>query len=121
AQPGPVNFIVPGFTPTGWYYTVCQRPKTGTSCPSGPGTVSSYGGFRLALQPGDELKIRLVNNLPVMPPSSVERIHNDPLLALNPTDLHTHGLIVPASPNTTAPPALPVYGDFVLTAIFNYN
>ncbi len=59
--------------------------------------------------------------MPVMPPSSVERIHDDPLPALNPTDLHTHGLIVPASPNTTVPTALPVYGDFVLTALFNYN
>ena len=120
AQPGPVNFA-PGFAPTGWYYTICQRPKTGNSCPNGSGTVSNYGGFRLALQPGDELKIRLVNNLPVLAPSTVQRIHDDPLLALNPTDLHTHGLIVPASPNTTVPPALPKYGDFVLTAIFNYN
>ncbi len=122
AQPGVVTGLTfEGFAPTGWFYTVCQRPPKGNTCPNDSGTASSWGGFRLALQPGDELKIRLINNLPVMAPSTVERIHDDPLLALNPTDLHTHGLIVPASPNTTAPPALPVYGDFVLTAIFNYN
>jgi len=62
AQPGVVKgFTVPGFIPTGWFYTVCRRPAKGDSCPNNSGTVSSYGGVRLALQPGDELKIRLVN------------------------------------------------------------
>jgi FtsP/CotA-like multicopper oxidase with cupredoxin domain len=122
AEPGTVEgFKVPGFAPTGWFYTVCRRPPTGNSCPEGHGTARFYGGFRLALQPGDELKIRLINHLPAVPPTSLERIHDDPLLGLNPTNLHTHGLIVAASPNTTSPPAIPVYGDFVLTTLFNYN
>ncbi len=122
AQPGKVDGLTtPGFAPTGWFYTVCPRPRTGDSCPAGAGSSHSYGGFRLALQPGDELKIRLINNLPLLPPASLEWIHDDPLLALNPTNLHTHGLIVPAAANTTPPPDIPVYGDFILTALFNYN
>jgi hypothetical protein len=92
AQPGVVTGLTfEGFAPTGWFYTVCQRPPKGNACPNDSGTVSSWGGFWLALQPGDELKIRLVNNLPVLAPSTVERIHDDPLLALKPTDLHTMG------------------------------
>ncbi len=112
------GFSAPGFTPTGWVYTVCPRPASGTSCPAGSGTVSPYGGVRLALQAGDLLKIRLVNNLPVVT-EPLERANEDPLLPLNPTNLHTHGLIVPASANTVAPPAIPVYGDFVYTSVFN--
>src|SRR5271166_3921155 len=70
AQPGVVTGLTfEGFAPTGWFYTVCQRPAKGNTCPNDPGTASSWGGFRLALQPGDELKIRLINNLPVMAPS----------------------------------------------------
>ncbi|QGM48207.1 copper oxidase [Methylocystis heyeri] len=120
AQAGTVNsFDVAGFYPTGWFYTVCPRPESGTTCPSGANTISPYGGLRLALQPGDKLKIRFVNKLPAVPPDQIERIVDDALLALNPTNLHTHGLIVLAAANKVAPPATPVYGDFVFTSIFN--
>src|SRR5262249_53933335 len=44
--------------PTGWVYQICPRPPSGLSCPSGSSTVSPYGGTRLALAPGDTLKIR---------------------------------------------------------------
>jgi FtsP/CotA-like multicopper oxidase with cupredoxin domain len=121
AAPGPVDFAGANLRTTGWYYTVCRRPADGDACPDDGATISSYGGFRLALQPGDELKIRLVNHLPALPPASLEFVHYDPLLALNPTNLHTHGLIVPAAANSKAPPAIPQYGDFILTALFNYN
>jgi L-ascorbate oxidase len=123
---------------TGWSYTICptSTATTPTTCPAAGGasqTQNSYGGIRLALQPGDNLKITLVNNLPTLnsissfspvsslPPitQTLDRLPDDPLLALNPTDLHTHGLIVTAAANTVSPPAIPVYGDFVLTAIFN--
>src|SRR5579871_1622656 len=50
--------------PTGWVYQICPRPPSGLSCPAGSGTVSPYGGTRLALQPGDTLKVRYVNRLP---------------------------------------------------------
>jgi L-ascorbate oxidase len=118
AQPQTVTaFTGPGFAPTGWVYQICARPVSGNACPAG--TIGAYGGVRLGLQPGDLLKIRLVNQLPPVDPSLLERVVDDPLLALNPTNLHTHGLIVPASANSTPPPAVPVYGDFVFTSVFN--
>jgi FtsP/CotA-like multicopper oxidase with cupredoxin domain len=118
AQPTPITgFTSPGFAPQGWAYQVCARPKAGNACP--PGTPTPYGGVRLWLQPGDTLKIRLVNQLPPMDPANVDRSVDDPLLPLNPTNLHTHGLIVDATPNTAIPPAVPVYGDFVFTSVFN--
>ena len=44
--------------PYGWAYEICKRTSGGqTSCPSGPGTVWDYGGTRLALTQGDDLKI----------------------------------------------------------------
>ena len=118
AQPTKLNGLTtPGFAPIGWAYRVCPRPKSGDDCPAG--TATPYGGVRLALQQGDTLKIRLVNKLPAMDPALVDRAGDDPLLPLNPTNLHTHGLIVDATPNTAIPPAVPVYGDFVFTSVFN--
>ena len=102
----------------GWAYQVCARPKVGDNCPAG--TSTPYGGVRLALQPGDTLKVRLVNRLPLPNPNlPLDRVVDDPLLRLNPTNLHTHGLVVDATPNTVAPPGTPLYGDFVFTSIFN--
>jgi len=127
---------IPGLT--GWSYTICPTAMatSATTCPSSGSsspTQNSYGGTRLALQPGDNLRITLVNNLPTLnsnaafsPVSTLplmtrtlDRLTDDALLALNPTALHTHGLIVDATPNSIAPPSIPVYGDFVLAAIFN--
>jgi L-ascorbate oxidase len=120
AQATPLTSLdISGPQPTGWIYTVCPRPAPGTTCPANADTVSPYGGVRLALQPGDRLKIRFVNNLPPVPPDSLDRIHDDPLLALNPSNLHTHGLIVAPAPNTAPPPRVPVYGDFIFTSVFN--
>jgi len=112
-------FTFSGPNPIAGVYTVCPRPASGTNCPADNGTASSYGGFRLALQPGDRLKIRFVNKLPALPPEWLTRIDENPLLALDPTNLHTHGLVVAARPNSVAPPGIPVYGDFVFTSVFN--
>ena len=93
--------------PAGYAYEVCSRPKDSKArrCPV-PGTVvdlhtcptagdpivSPYGGVRLQLVPGETLRVRLINCLP--PAVDAEHATDDPLLKSNPTNLHTHGLIV---------------------------
>jgi FtsP/CotA-like multicopper oxidase with cupredoxin domain len=104
--------------PTGWVYQVCPRPPAGLSCPSDSRTVSPYGGVRLAMQPGDTLKVRYVNRLPKLDPLKLRHV-TDPgeaNLFLNPTNLHTHGLITPARAATLSDPT---FGDFVYVTIFN--
>jgi L-ascorbate oxidase len=105
--------------PIGWVYQICQRAVAiGNACPSGSATVSNYGGTRLALQPGDALKIRLVNELPALDPAKVK--HSvDPggaNLPMNLTNLHTHGLIVEARAPTLADPT---FGDYVFVEVYN--
>ena len=104
--------------PTGWVFQVCPRPPSGLSCPSDSRTVSPYGGVRLALQPGDTLKVRYVNRLPKVDPLKLRHV-TDPgeaNLYLNPTNLHTHGLITPARAATVSDST---FGDFVFVTIFN--
>jgi L-ascorbate oxidase len=104
--------------PTGWVYQICPRPASGLSCPSNSATVAPYGGARLALQPGDTLKIRFVNRLPKIDPLKLRHV-TDPgeaNLFLNPTNLHTHGLLTPARAATVGDPT---FGDFVFVTIFN--
>ena len=125
ARPKPVPsiaFVPPGegpaINPIGWVYEICQRPASGTSCPAGTGTVADYGGVRLALQQGDSLKIRLVNKLPAVDPLKL-RHETDPgeaNLYLNPTNIHTHGLLTPARAATLGDPT---FGDFIFVAVFN--
>jgi FtsP/CotA-like multicopper oxidase with cupredoxin domain len=121
-QPIPtISFTPPGGStmhPTGWVYQICPRPASGLSCPSGSPTVSPYGGTRLALQAGDTLKIRYVNRLPKIDPLKL-RHETDPgeaNLYLNPTNLHTHGLLTPAR---AASRSDPTFGDFIYVTIFN--
>jgi FtsP/CotA-like multicopper oxidase with cupredoxin domain len=104
--------------PTGWVYQICPRPASGLTCPSDSSTVSPYGGVRLAMQPGDILKVRYVNRLPNLDPKKLRHIV-DPgqaNLYLNPSNLHTHGLITPARPATLGDPT---FGDFIYVTIFN--
>jgi len=104
--------------PTGWVYQICPRPASGLSCPSGSSTVAPYGGTRLALVPGDTLKIRFVNRLPKVDPNKLRHV-TDPgeaNLYLNPTNLHTHGVLTPARAATRSDPT---FGDFVYVSIFN--
>ncbi|GAC1330645.1 MAG: hypothetical protein NVSMB20_00390 [Bradyrhizobium sp.] len=123
AQPIPgISFTPPKsksvIHPTGWVYQVCPRPAAGLSCPSDSRTVAPYGGVRLAMQPGDALKIRFVNRLPKLDPLKL-RHETDPgqaNLYLNATNLHTHGLLTPARAATVGDPT---FGDFVFVTIFN--
>jgi L-ascorbate oxidase len=122
-QPIPsISFTPPNSSaiihPTGWVYQICPRPASGLSCPSGTSTVSPYGGTRLALVPGDTLKIRFVNRLPKVDPNKL-RHETDPGEAnifLNPSNLHTHGVLTPARAATRSDPT---FGDFVFVSIFN--
>ncbi len=94
------------------------RPHTGASCPAGAATVADYGGVRLALRPGDVLKIRLVNRLPPLDPNKLKHAKEagQANLFRNPTNLHTHGLIVaPRTPTADDP----TYGDYVFVQAYN--
>jgi L-ascorbate oxidase len=104
--------------PTGWVYQICPRPASGLACPSGSATVSPYGGTRLALQPGDTLKIRFVNRLPKIDPNKLRHVVDpgEANLYLNPTNLHTHGVLTPARAATRSDPT---FGDFVYVTIYN--
>ncbi len=125
AMPQPIPTITfsppdgsPAVHPTGWVFQVCPRPASGLSCPAGSPTVSPYGGTRLALTQGDVLKIRYVNRLPLLNPLKL-RHETDPgeaNLYLNPTNIHTHGLLTPARAPTLGNPT---FGDYVFVTIFN--
>ena len=99
-----------------WTYQVCALPNpapaTGVpSCPAGTGRTD-LGGVRLALKQGDTLRIRLVNALPRVDKSQVEHVADYPPLMFNPTNLHTHGLIV--DPHNAMDSKTDPYGDYVL-------
>jgi FtsP/CotA-like multicopper oxidase with cupredoxin domain len=97
-----------------WTYEVCTLPAPGANaCPTGKGEAG-LGGVRLQLQPGDTLRVRLVNDLPVV----IDADHDgeNPSLANNPTNLHTHGLIVEPHRAVSAQDA---YGDYVFVEVTN--
>ena len=101
---------------TGWVYEICPRTSDDQrSCPVVPAHGDLYGGARLQLSPGDVLKIRLLNQLPRNPAASSQAGGNS-FLALNPTNIHTHGMLV--SPRY-ATPADPTWGDNVF--LYNFN
>lgn len=103
--------------PTGWVYDICLRPKNGRNkCLSQPGVTNLYGGARLKLQKGDTLKIRLVNQLPLITDSKHASEPGHTYLALNPTNIHTHGMFVsPHRPSKKDP----TYGDNIFVLTFN--
>jgi FtsP/CotA-like multicopper oxidase with cupredoxin domain len=100
-----------GLEPETWVYQVCELAvAVNNTCPNDSRTQAPYGGVRLQVQPGDHLKIRLVNRLPSAPNDAVHMLEDIGMLAANPTNLHTHGMIVEprqASQND------PTYGDYV--------
>ncbi len=99
------------YSPTAWVFEVCYRSDaTGNTCPSDSRTASEYGGMRLQLDPGDHLKIRFINQLPPAPPDAEHAQEMWEMLGANPTNLHTHGLIVEPRQAT---PSNPTYGDYV--------
>jgi FtsP/CotA-like multicopper oxidase with cupredoxin domain len=111
---GPVpTRITQDVTTTAWIYEFCKRTDPlQNSCPSG--SAHPLGGVRLQLNPGDTLKLRLVNKLPPIP--DVKHIADNPALIGNPTNLHTHGLIV--EPHRAEGPSDP-YGDYVFVELRN--
>jgi len=117
ARPAPVPSLTP-LVPTGWVYDICPRPAGGANvCPAGSTAPNIYGGTRLKLQKGDTLKVRLVNRLPLA--VNAKHQFDDPdhaFLRLNPTNIHTHGMLV--TPNYPTP-ANPTYGDNVFVLTFN--
>lgn len=116
AKAAPVPSLFP-LNPTGWIYDICLNPHNGaTDCPQKTGAPNLYGGTRLQLSPGDTLKIHLVNKLPPILDSSHAQDPDEAFLALNPTNIHTHGLLVsPRYPSASEPS----YGDNVFVLTFN--
>jgi L-ascorbate oxidase len=116
ARPAPIPTLAP-FAPVGWVYEICRRPsEDAEACPDASPDTNYYGGTRLALNPGDTLKVHLVNKLP----PAVNAIHaaepGQAFLTLNPTNIHTHGLLVsPHGPTADDP----TYGDNVFVLTFN--
>jgi L-ascorbate oxidase len=120
-QPVPsISYVPPGggvINPTGWVYQICSRSSaTGNQCPAGSPTTSYYGGIRLALQQGDQLKFRLVNQLPSIDPMMLANASDGTNLPMNPTNMHTHGLVVPARAPTLSDPT---FGDYIFVDIYN--
>jgi L-ascorbate oxidase len=120
-QPVPsISYVPPGggvINPTGWVYQICPRASArGNQCPAGSPTVSYYGGIRLALQKGDQLKFRLVNQLPPINPATLANITDGSNLPKNPTNIHTHGLVVQARAPTLSDPT---FGDDIFVDIYN--
>jgi L-ascorbate oxidase len=125
AKPKPVrslSFIPPAgeplIHPIGWVYEVCRRPAGEDECPTGSSTVADFGGVRLALQKGDTLKIHLVNQLPKVDPNKLTHVVDpgEANLFLNPTNIHTHGLLVQARAPTLGHRS---FGDYVFVSVYN--
>ena len=119
ARPGTLSTLTPQ-KPTGFVYDVCRRPTNGAEvCPAPPPGVNLYAGPRLALMQGDVLKVHLVNKLPMLTDAKHSVNPEEPghaYLALNPTNIHTHGLLVSAHYPTANDPT---YGDNVFALTFN--
>lgn len=116
AKAAPLEALAP-FTPTGWVYEICKRPSNNANaCPQKESGSEYYGGTLLRLQKGDTLKIHLVNELPPILDSKHAMERGREFLTQNPTNLHTHGLLVsPHGPSMNDP----TYGDNVFVLTFN--
>ena len=126
--------------PVGWVYEACLQMDAGKDARRCPGRgvtennrktcptatdpdFSPYGGVRLQLEPNQRLRIRLVNCLPAVMkdvPDQGDFKHvgenGDTLLQYNPTNLHTHGLIVEPR---RADDAGDSYGDYIFVLAIN--
>jgi L-ascorbate oxidase len=101
--------------PVAWVFAMCPRAiAQHNNCPPGAQTFAPYGGIRLQLDPGDHLRILLINHLPPAPADAMNAHGADPMmnamLAANPVNLHTHGLIVAPGKATATNPT---WGDDV--------
>jgi hypothetical protein len=121
-QPVPsISYVPPGggvINPLGWVYQICPRASAipVNQCPAGSPTTSYYGGIRLALQKGDQLKFRLVNRLPLIDAVTLTNITDGSNLPMNPTNIHTHGMVVQARAPTWSDPT---FGDYIFVDIYN--
>ena len=107
---------IPG-SPTGWVYDICRRSQGNVNaCPHTGGSPNLYGGTLFQLKQGDTLKFRLVNQLPAITDSKHATEPGLEYLALNPTNIHTHGMLVAPRPATEDNPT---YGDYVFVLTFN--
>ncbi len=101
--------------PVAWVFEMCRIAVARKSnCPPGSQTFAPYGGIRLQLYPGDHLRMQLINRLPPAPADAIYAHGSDPMmnamLAANPVNIHTHGLIVqPRKADNTDP----TWGDYV--------
>ena len=101
--------------PVAWVFAMCRRAVAQKDeCPADSRTFAPYGGIRLQLYPGDHLRIRLINRLPPAPADAMNAHGSDAMmnamLAANPVNIHTHGLIVaPRKADATDP----TWGDYV--------
>lgn len=118
AQPftSPDWLQVNGVNPEVWAYEMCYvTNEIKTSNPSSwwkacpvptiPSSYHPFQGYRWSLKRGDTLRLRLVNRLPNVTSYDEE---------VNPTNLHTHGLIV--RPDNLRNE---LFGDFIFVQIFN--
>jgi len=100
--------------PVAWVFEICPRAVSrDDNCPAGAQTFAPYGGIRLQLYAGDHLRMRLVNRLPPVPADAIYAHGSDAMmngmLAANPVNIHTHGLIVEPR---KADAKDPTYGDY---------
>jgi FtsP/CotA-like multicopper oxidase with cupredoxin domain len=101
--------------PVAWVFEICPRAVArNDNCPADSQTFAPYGGIRLQLYAGDHLRMRLINRLPPVPADAIYAHGSDAMmngmLAANPVNIHTHGLIVEPR---KADAKDPTYGDYV--------
>lgn len=116
AKPAPIDAL-PGVT--GWVYEICERKYSiGNACLPKKTNPNPYGGARLQLNAGDTLKVHFVNKLPPIPESRHKDEPGEAFLIHNPSNIHTHGLLV--SPSKPLPSDKnPKYGDNIFVLTFN--
>jgi hypothetical protein len=81
-----------------WTWSMCYSSdfdQTTKTCNSPQSANDQYAGPLIQLQQGDTLNITLINQLPKA--TNIANLENIPYLFLNPTNIHTHGLIVLAT------------------------
>ena len=101
-----------------WVYEICEKDPASPawnvqSCEGVPGAVAKNTGPVLKLKPGDLLKIRFVNQLPIE--TDFANFASNNLLYYNPTNLHAHGMLVePRTPTARRNS----YGDTIYVLAF---
>ncbi|WP_347985978.1 multicopper oxidase domain-containing protein [Methylomonas sp. AM2-LC] len=104
---------------TAWVYEICERKYSiGDTCIAGKQNTNPYGGARLQLNAGDTLKVHFINKLPLITDSDKSSNDGEEFLAQNPTNIHTHGMLVsPSAPLPTDTNQL--FGDNIFVLTFN--